>query len=81
LKCHFYHYGKFDNLLKISSSQICINCHNINNILIKKHGNEKLSGKKCINCHNPHGGKDDRFLWGSSAHKAFLQGNCKKCHR
>ncbi|RLF49033.1 MAG: hypothetical protein DRN19_06035 [Thermoplasmata archaeon] len=53
----------------------------MNNRLIKKHGNEKLSGKKCINCHNPHGGKDDRFLWGGSAHKAFLQGNCKECHR
>jgi len=77
--CHDSHASSLNNLLNSPPERLCSKCHEPACTMGGVSIVEFVRGLDCTMCHSGHG-SDRRGGLGPYGHKAFLNGECEKCH-
>jgi predicted CXXCH cytochrome family protein len=59
--CHGSHKSVSPKLLLDSGDQLCLNCHNGQDIYATTYHSDALTSA-CVSCHNPHGSDQEHLL-------------------
>ena len=79
--CHVPHASKEKHLLKAALPDLCLGCHDAEEMKTKVHKGQPVHGTTCVGCHNPHGSDIGKMLSGTMQHRPFQEGTCGACHR
>jgi predicted CXXCH cytochrome family protein len=77
--CHDSHASSLNNLLNLPPERLCSKCHEPTCTMGGTSIVEFVKGLDCTMCHSGHG-SDRSGALGPYGHKAFLSGECEKCH-
>lgn len=80
LTCHDAHASKNARLLLAATTQLCAECHDLDD-LDAVHDGQLTESTTCTSCHVPHGSDNNRMLLSSKQHAPFADGSCSGCHR
>ncbi len=80
LSCHNAHASAEENLLTAAPTELCITCHDIDD-LGTAHGGQITLRTDCTSCHSPHGSGNPSMLVAANQHAPFADGSCDACHR
>jgi predicted CXXCH cytochrome family protein len=72
--CHNPHGSNYKKFMQKKISSICIECHEMQDVMEKANVHEPVLHKGCPVCHNPHGSNFPFFLG------AEINGSCFECH-
>jgi len=63
-QCHHPHRSKYPQLLLEPSTELCLNCHLLEDLIPGEHHAKTETGTEheCVECHNPHAGNVRYFL-------------------
>lgn len=77
--CHDPHGTELKPLLKAVPRELCLSCHEIEDI---DSGHPiPVSRSGCISCHSPHGSDQEHMLAHTGLHAPLADGTCEGCHR
>jgi predicted CXXCH cytochrome family protein len=79
--CHLPHASREKHLLKAALPDLCLECHDREEMKTKVHKDQPVGGTDCIGCHGPHGTDFPHMIAGSVQHRPFKDGTCEACHR
>jgi predicted CXXCH cytochrome family protein len=74
LDCHAAHVSERKGLVKASSEQLCVACHQIEPLFRKPVRHAPVAEGRCLDCHEAHGGDTPAFV------RAGDKALCLSCH-
>jgi len=81
LSCHGAHATHHPELLRVSVSDTCLNCHDGESATFaEKHLGFAPATMDCGECHDPHASRMAGMLL-PETHEPFASGDCTACHK
>jgi len=81
LNCHVPHASETDHLMKATLPDLCMECHDRDELKTRIHKGQPVHATNCILCHDPHGNNRPHMLTGKVQHPPFAESSCEACHR